>query len=499
MTTIAHNHGTIVNFINGEWTAGGATRTIANINPATGESLGEVIVSGRAEAEAAVSAAKAASAAWRRTPAPKRGDILLKAAELMIARKEELATALTLEEGKTLGESRGEVQRAINVTLFEAGEGRRLSGETVPSELPSTFCYTRREPIGVVALVTPWNFPVAIPAWKLAPALVTGNTVVLKPATITPWTAKLLVEIYAEAGLPAGVLNVVFGPGSTVGDTIVNHPAIAGISFTGSNEVGMRLYADAAKQGKKVQCEMGGKNPVIVLEDADLELAATGTVQGAFGSTGQRCTATSRAVVIESVAEKYLDMLTAKTRALMVGNGMNPNVHVGPAVDGSQLRTDLDYIEIARGEAHIHLGGERLRGEAGELANGNFVSPTIVTGVTRTMRIAQEEVFGPVLSVMVARDFDEAMEIANDVRYGLASALYTRDMGRVFQYTDRSEAGILHVNNPTVGGEAQLPFGGLKQTGLGGREMGKTAIEFFTEWKTVYVDYTGAARTSNVY
>ena len=456
-----------------------------------------MIVSGRAEAEAAVAAARAAQGAWRRTPAPKRGDILQKAAEIMLARKEELATALTLEEGKTLNESRGEVQRAVNVTLFEAGEGRRLNGETVPSELPNTFCYTRREPLGIVAIVTPWNFPVAIPAWKIAPALVAGNAVVLKPATITPWTAKLLVEIYAAAGLPAGVLNVVFGPGSSVGDTLVNHPDIAGISFTGSNDVGMKLYADAAKHGKKVQCEMGGKNPVIVLEDADLELAAAGTVQGAFGSTGQRCTATSRAVVIESVAARYLELVAAKARALVVGNGMNPAVHIGPAVDDKQLATDLEYIEIARAEAHIALGGQQLTD--GELARGNFVAPTIVTGVQRHMRIAQEEVFGPVLSVITARDFDEAIEIANDVRYGLASAIYTRDMGRVFHYADRSEAGIQHVNNPTVGGEAQLPFGGLKATGLGGREMGKTAIEFFTEWKTVYVDYTGAVRTSNVY
>lgn len=490
-------HDRIGSFIRGEWIETANARVTENINPANGEALGEVALAGSDEALAAIAAAKEALPAWRAMPAPKRGAILERAAELMTARKEELATALTLEEGKILGESRGEVQRAINVLGFIAGEGRRLNGETVPSEMPSTFCYTRREPLGVVAVVTPWNFPVAIPVWKLAPALVAGNTVVFKPASLTPWTARLVVEIFHEAGVPRGVLNCVFGAGATVGDVLVEHADVAAVSFTGSNEVGSRLYAEAARRGKKVQCEMGGKNPVIVLDDADLELAAAGTVQGAFGSTGQRCTATSRAVVLESVAERFVALLAEKTRALVVGDGMKAGVHMGPAVDRRQLDTDLEYLDIGKREAHLLLGGERLAG--GEYDHGYYVAPTIFTEVRQPMRIAQEEVFGPVLSVITVRDFDEALAVANDVRYGLASAIYTRDAARIFQYIDRSEAGILHVNNPTVGGEAHLPFGGLKATGIGGREMGKTAIEFFTEWKTVYLDYTGAARTTNIY
>jgi aldehyde dehydrogenase (NAD+) len=484
-------HELIKNFINGEWV--GASRTIKNINPATGESLGEVVASGKAEAEAAIAAAKAAFHGWKRVPAPKRGEILARAAVEMIRRKEELARALTLEEGKTLGEALGEVQKAINVLEFEAGEGRRLNGETVPSELPSTFCWTQREPLGVVALVTPWNFPVAIPVWKLAPALVCGNTVVLKPASITPWTAQIIAEIFTVAGLPKGVLNVVFGPGSSVGQTLVEHPDIRAISFTGSNEVGTRLYADAAKTLKKVQCEMGGKNPVIVCADADLDLAAGAIVQGAFGSTGQRCTATSRVVVEKTVAAELTKLIIEKARTLKVGDGTQQGVNVGPCVDEGQFSTVMSYLEIGKKEAKLALGGERVGDK------GYFVAPTVFTGVKRDMRIAQEEVFGPVLAILEVNDFDEAMDVANDVKFGLTSSLFTRDMARVFQYNERIETGMTHVNSPTVGGEAQLPFGGMKSTGVGAREMGKTAIEFYSEWKTVYVDYTGSKRTTNIY
>lgn len=484
-------HELIKNFINGEWV--GASRTIKNINPATGESLGEVVASGKAEAEAAIAAAKGAFHGWKRVPAPKRGEILARAAVEMIRRKEELARALTLEEGKTLGEALGEVQKAINVLEFEAGEGRRLNGETVPSELPSTFCWTQREPLGVVALVTPWNFPVAIPVWKLAPALVCGNTVVLKPASITPWTAQIIAEIFTVAGLPKGVLNVVFGPGSTVGQTLVEHPDIRAISFTGSNEVGTRLYADAAKTLKKVQCEMGGKNPVIVCADADLDLAAGAIVQGAFGSTGQRCTATSRVVVEKTVAAELTRLIVEKARQLKVGDGTQPGVNVGPCVDEGQFSTVMSYLEIGKKEAKLVLGGERVGDK------GFFVAPTVFTGVKRDMRIAQEEVFGPVLAILEVEGFDEAIDVANDVKFGLTSSLFTRDMTRVFQYNERIETGMTHVNSPTVGGEAQLPFGGMKATGVGAREMGRTAIEFYSEWKTVYVDYTGSKRTTNIY
>ncbi len=484
-------HELIKNFIDGEWV--GAAKTIKNINPATGESLGEVVASGKAEAEQAIAAAKRAFPAWRRTPAPRRGEILVRAAVEMARRKDELARALTLEEGKTLGESAGEIQRAINNLEFQAGEGRRFNGETVPSELPSTFCWTQREPLGVVALVTPWNFPVAIPIWKLAPALVCGNTVVLKPASITPWTAKLIAEIFATAGLPKGVLNVVFGPGSTVGQTIVEHADVKAISFTGSNEVGTKLYADAAARMKKVQCEMGGKNPVIVLEDADLELAATGTAQGAFGSTGQRCTATSRAIVVSSVAAEFTRLVVEKARALKVGDGTTAGVNVGPCVDEGQWKTVMSYLEVGKKEAKLAVGGERVGDK------GFFVAPTVFVGVKTEMRIAQEEIFGPVLSIIEVKDFEEAMAVANDSKFGLTSSIYSRDVSRVFQYLEHIETGMTHVNSATVGGVAQLPFGGMKSTGVGARETGRTAVEFYSEWKTVYVDYTGAKRTTNIY
>jgi len=484
-------HELIKNFIDGEWV--GAGKTTKNINPATGESLGDVVVSGKAEAEQAIAAAKRAFPAWRKIPAPKRGDILVRAAIEMAKRKDELARALTLEEGKTLGESAGEIQRAINNLDFQAGEGRRLNGETVPSELPSTFCWTQREPLGVVALVTPWNFPVAIPIWKLAPALVCGNTVVLKPASITPWTAKIIAEIFTAAGLPKGVLNVVFGPGGAVGQTLVEHPDVKAISFTGSNEVGTRLYGDAAARMKKVQCEMGGKNPVIVLEDADLELAATGTAQGAFGSTGQRCTATSRAVVVSSVAAEFTRLVVEKARALKVGDPTAAGVNIGPLVDEGQFRTVMSYLEVGKKEAKLAVGGERVGDK------GFFVAPTVFAGVTTDMRIAQEEIFGPVLSIIEVKDFEEAMKVANDSKFGLTSSIYSADVARVFKYLEDIETGMTHVNSATVGGEAQLPFGGMKSTGVGARETGRTAIEFYSEWKTVYVDYTGAKRTTNVY
>lgn len=490
---MANQHKTIGNFINGEWSTG-SLKTVHNIDPATGESLGEVVMSTKAEVEAAIAAAKAAYPAWRKTPAPKRGDILTKAALEMARRKDELARAMTLEEGKTLGEAAGEIQRAINNIDFQAGQGRRFGGDVVPSELPSTFCYTQREPLGVVALITPWNFPVAIPCWKLAPALVCGNTVVMKPASSTPWTAQIMAEIFAAAGLPKGVFNVVYGPGSIVGDTLVTHPDVKAISFTGSTEVGSRLYAQGAQHMKRVQCEMGGKNPIIVLEDADLELAATACVQGAFGATGQRCTATSRAVVHEKVIQKFTQLVVDKAKALKVGPGIDPSTNMGPSVDQGQFDTVLDYIKIAKQEgAKLACGGNRIGDK------GFFCEPTVFVGVKRTMRIAQEEVFGPVLAILSVADFDEAIDVANDVPFGLSSSLFTNDMTKVFQYNERIETGITHVNSATVGGEAQMPFGGMKATGVGQREAGTLAIDFYSEWKSVYVDYTGMKRTTNIY
>ena len=486
-------HQTIGNFINGEWSVG-SLKTVANINPANEQSLGEVVVCTKADVEAAVAAAKAAFPAWKRMPAPKRGEILFKAAAEMGRRRDELARAMTLEEGKTLGESLGEIQRAINNIEYQAAEGRRFGGQTIPSELPSTFLYTQREALGVVALITPWNFPVAIPIWKLAPALLCGNTVVMKPASITPWSAAIIGEIFAAAGLPKGVLNIVFGPGSVVGDALVTHKDVRAISFTGSNEVGTRLYALGAQHMKKVQCEMGGKNAVIVLDDADLELAATATVQGAFGATGQRCTATSRAVVQESVLAKFTQLVIDKAKALKVGDGIEAGVNMGPAVDNGQFQTVLDYIKIGKEEgAKIALGGNRIGDK------GFYCEPTVFVDVKRGMRIAQEEIFGPVLSIVSVKDFDEAIDAANDSPFGLTSSIFTNDVNKVFRYNEHIETGMTHVNSATVGGEAQMPFGGMKATGVGARECGPTAVDFFSEWKSIYVDYTGHKRTSSIY
>jgi acyl-CoA reductase-like NAD-dependent aldehyde dehydrogenase len=489
---------TLKNFIGGRWrdSAGGRVK---DVNPAdVGDVVAEAPASTAAEAAEACEAAARAFEGWRQTPAPVRGQILFKVQRRMEERRQELAEALTREEGKTLSESRGEIQRAINVVEFFAGEARRITGETIPSELPHNFCYTLKQPVGPVAVITPWNFPIAIPIWKMAPALVSGNTVVFKPATLTPLTASVIVEIFDECGLPPGVLNLVFGGGREVGDTIVRHPAILAVSFTGSNDVGVGLYGAAAARGIKCQCEMGGKNPIVVLADADLDLAVESTLQGAFGSTGQRCTATSRAVVVESIANEFVERLEARTASLVVGNGLNPATNVGPSVDERQLETVLRYIDTGTHEgARLVRGGERMRHEG--LDRGFFVSPAIFDHVDANMRIAQEEIFGPVLSLIRVPDNGAALSVANSVRFGLSASVYTNDVASMFRFVDRLDAGIIHVNSPTVGGEAHIPFGGMKATGVGLREMGRVAIDFYTELKVVYVDYTGGVRKSNLY
>jgi len=477
-------------FIDGAWSPAEASRTLENTNPATGESLGTVFLLGREDAVRAIDAAHKAFPGWRDTPAPQRGAMLFKAMLLLEKRKEEVAQALHLEEGKLMAEALGEVQKSLNVLEFMAGEGRRMGGQTVPSELPNTFCYTLKQPLGVVGLITPWNFPVAIPIWKMAPALVAGNTVVLKPASNTPWSAALLMEIFAEAGFPKGVINMVLGPGSSVGDEIVKNPKVRALSFTGSNSVGQDLYRQGAARGVKVQCEMGGKNPIVILEDADLDLAVEATVQGAFGSTGQRCTATSRAIVIDSVADAFVEKLVARAR------GMKCAVDMGPVVDSSQFAEVLGAIDQAKKDgAKCLLGGQR----DAKLTAGFYVEPTIFDHVGRESNLALEEVFGPVLAVLRVKDLDDALEVANSVRYGLSSSIYSKDSNRIFRFIDHIETGITHVNSPTMGGEAQLPFGGMKDTGVGAREQGTVAIDFFTELKTVYIDYTGQKRESKIY
>jgi len=447
------------------------------------------------EVDAAVEAAHKAFPGWRDTPAPVRARILYKWNALLEQHADEIAAILAWEEGKTWGEARGEVMKAANIIEFMAGEGRRIGGSTLPSELPRTFVYTVKQPLGPVAIITPWNFPIAIPCWKMAPALIAGNTIVFKPATLTPWTAQRTIELLEEAGLPPGVVNLIYGSGSAVGDQLVRHKAIRAVSFTGSNEVGTHVYTEGAKRLLKVQCELGGKNPLVVLEDADLELAAVATSQGAFGSTGQRCTATSRAIVIDSVADKFVELLAALAQKVVVGDPLAEGVTMGPSVDPGQFKTVLGYLDVARGEgAKLVTGGKRT-GED----HGLFVEPTIYDGVRHTMRIAKEEIFGPVLSVIRVKDFDEAVHVANDVDFGLSSSLYTNDVNRMYRFVDLIETGIVHVNSPTVGGEAQAPFGGMKGTGVGTREQGAVAIDFYTELKTVYADYTGTKRTTNIY
>jgi len=487
------------NYINGQWLESVSNKTADNINPAnTDDILGTVKLSTREEARAAVESAANAFHGWKTTPAPTRGKIVARFARLLEENKESVAGLLTREEGKTVAESRGEIQRSINVAEFCAGESRRMNGETIQSELPSNFAYTIRQPLGVVACVTPWNFPVAIPVWKIAPALVAGNTVVYKPATITPATAVRIVELFEEAGIPKGVLNLIIGSGSEAGDEIVNHAAVKAISFTGSNGVGIKLYEQVARRGAKVQCEMGGKNPVVVLEDADLDLAVESTAQGAFGSTGQRCTATSRAVVINEIADEFVRRIVERAKSLRIGDGMNANTDVGPSVDEGQFNTVLDYINIGKEDgASLLCGGERANGEG--LDKGYFVQPTVFDNVTPDMRIAREEIFGPVLSVQRARNFDEAMQIANDCEYGLSSSIFSNDASRIFRFIDEIETGMTHVNSPTTGGEAHIPFGGIKATGIGDREQGSTALDFYTELKVVYVDYTGRKREGNLY
>src|SRR5580658_4591144 len=486
------------NYIGGRWVESKSTKIVERRNPADNDEVVATIpLSTREEMKEAIAAAKGAFPGWRETPAPARGKILFKAARIMEEKKEELARLLTREEGKALKDSLGEVQRAINITEFMGGEARRLNGETLTSELPKNFTYTLRVPLGVCGAITPWNFPVAIPVWKIAPALVCGNTVVFKPATLTPLTAMKIAEILEQAGLPAGVLNLVMGAGRDTGDELVQNPLVHGLSFTGSNEVGCALYASGAQRLKKIQCEMGGKNPVVVLADADLQLAMESTLAGAFASTGQRCTATSRVVIEEKVADQFVSSLVERAKKYVVGDGLESGVDMGPSVDENQMNTVLKYIEIGKKEGKLLCGGERLTGP--KYDQGWFVSPTVFDHVRSDSSIAQEEIFGPVLSVIRVKNFEEALEAANSVRYGLSSSIYSTDSNKIFEFVDKIETGMTHVNSPTVGGEAHVPFGGAKDSSVGPREVGHAAIDFYTDLKIVYIDYTGRKRESSLY
>jgi alpha-ketoglutaric semialdehyde dehydrogenase len=478
-----------LNYINGQWINAKSGRTFADINPAnTDEVVGVFQDSGPEDVNAAFDAATHAQPGWAALPAPRRGEYLFKAAEILESRLAKLGEEMTREEGKTLPEAKGEVKRAINIFRYFGGEGARAFSYQIPSERENVFCYTLRKSLGVVGLIAPWNFPSAIPAWKMAPALVAGNTVVIKPASLAPLSAYRLVEALDEAGIPAGVLGYVTGGGGSVGNAILEHPALRALSFTGSCEVGNHLHRKMAGRKVRIQLEMGGKNPTVVLGDADLDYAADILVNGAFFSTGQKCTACSRAVIEKAVYQPLVEKLLTKTRKLKVGNGLEPGIDIGPAVDSNQLETDLKYIDIARNEgAQLLCGGRRLRG--GIYDNGYFIEPTIFAGVTPEMRIAQEEVFGPVLALMVANDFDDAMRLANCVKFGLSASIVSRDLTRVHQFINRIEAGLITVNLPTAGVEYQLPFGGTKESSFGMREQGPLALDFYTETRTVYLKY----------
>ncbi|MBL8093448.1 MAG: aldehyde dehydrogenase family protein [Anaerolineales bacterium] len=485
-------------YINGRWVQPESQRLVRNINPARPDDvIAEFPAATAADVSTAITAAQAAFPAWRNTPGPERGRVIWRAANIARDRLDEIARLMTREEGKTFKESRGEVLKGISLLEYYAGEGFRMGGKTLPSEVRDTFTYTLRRPLGVVGLIAPWNFPWAIPVWKSAPALVAGNTVVFKPAELTPGTAALLTEIYEQAGLPAGVFNLLVGPGSVVGEAIVQAPEVKAVSFTGSNAVGGALAAKAALRGVKVTCEMGGKNAVIVLEDADLDKAATAIHGGAFGSTGQRCTATSRVIAHPRVKAALLERLKAKAEAIRIGDGLRDDVDMGPAVDKAQWRTDLDYIAVARAEgARLVTGGGVPVAFGGETADGSagfFVAPTIFDGVTPGMRIFKEEVFGPVLAVAEAETLEQALRAANAVEYGLTASIFTQDINQILRFIEDSETGMVHVNEPTVGGEAQLPFGGIKATGIGAREMAEEGLNFFTELKTVFINYSGNA------
>ncbi len=486
------------NFIDGEWVEASTGQTFENRNPAdTRDVVGIFQRSGKADVDAAIAAAKQAFVRWRLIPAPRRAEIIYRAAEMLFERKEDFARDMTREMGKILKETRGDVQEAVDTAYYMAGEGRRMFGPTTPSELPNKFAMAVRQPIGVCGMITPWNFPMAIPSWKLLPALVCGNTCVIKPAQDTPLSTFNLVRVLYDAGLPRGVVNIVTGFGSEVGTPITEHADVRAISLTGSSAVGRIVGTTAAKSFKHCSLELGGKNPMIVLDDANLDLAIEGGLWGGFGTTGQRCTATSRIIVQKGIYAEFIEQYVERAKALKVGNGLDETVEMGPAINENQLKTDLSYVDIGKAEgARLKCGGNRL--DKGEYQNGYFMEPTVFVDVDRKMRIAQEEIFGPVVSIIPCDDLEDAIEIANGIEYGLSSALYTKDVNKAFVAMRDLDAGITYINAPTIGAEVHLPFGGVKQTGNGHREGGLGAIDFYSEWKSIYVDYSDRLQKAQI-
>jgi len=485
------------NLIGDDWVAAKSGATFKSVNPANhDEVIGEFAASGPADVDAAVAAAKAAFPAWSLMPAPKRGEILFKVARLLAEHKEELSRLMTREMGKVLPEARGDVQEAIDVAYYMAGEGRRLFGQTVPSEMPDKFAMAIRRPIGVVGIITPWNFPVAIPGWKLFPALICGNTAVIKPASDTPACLVRFVELLREGGIPAGVVNVVTGSGGEVGNAIVAHPDVRVISFTGHTDTGVQISRTAAETLKRVSLELGGKNPIVIWEDADLDLALDSVVWSAFGTSGQRCTAASRIVVHRSVHDRFVDALRTRVASLVLGSGLDDATDVGPVINDQAVERIAAYAVVGRDEAELVIGGEPARD--GKLAKGSFFEPTIFAEVRPDARIAQEEIFGPVTSVIPVDDWDEAVRVVNDVKYGLSTSLFTQNINLAFRSIRDFESGLGYVNHGTIGAEAHLPFGGVKATGNGHREVGQAALDFFSEWKSVYIDYSGKLQRAQI-
>ncbi|WP_264737510.1 aldehyde dehydrogenase family protein [Cytobacillus firmus] len=487
----------VLNFINGEWCESSTGKVAPVLNPATGKVLAEVTQSVKEDVDRAVAAAKTAQKSWRLVPAPERAEILYQVAFLLKERKEDLAQILTSEMGKVIDEGRGEVQEAIDMAYYMAGEGRRMFGDTVPSELRNKFAMSVRVPVGVAGLITPWNFPIAIASWKSLPALVTGNAIVWKPATETPILAAEFVKIYEEAGLPKGLINLVHGSGSVVGNAMVEHPDIDLISFTGSNEVGRDINGKAGALLKRTSLEMGGKNAITVLEDADLDLAVEGILWGAFGTSGQRCTATSRVLVHKDVKEELEGKLLDRIGELKLGNGLDETVKVGPVINRSSLERIDEYVKIGQEEGAKLLAGGKIAEDDG-LKEGNYYLPTIFTDVKPNMRIAMEEIFGPVVSIIPVLSMEEAIEINNMVEFGLSSAIYTQNVNQAFEAMRDLDTGIVYVNAGTTGAEIHLPFGGTKGTGNGHRDSGVASLDVYTEWKSIYVDYSGKLQRAQI-
>ena len=485
------------NYIDGRWLESASGQAFEDTDPANGELIATATKSTAADIDRAVEAAHRAADAWRLYPAPKRGEILYRAGEIMLARKDDLAREMTREMGKVVAESRGDVQEGIDMTYYIAGEGRRQFGDVVPAELPNKWAMSMRHPHGVVAAITPWNFPFAIPTWKIMPALILGNTIVFKPASYTPLLAVRLVEILEEAGLPKGVLNLVLGPGGEIGDHLVTHPLVDLVSFTGSSEAGAHISEIAGRQLKRVSAELGGKNAIVVLDDADVDLSIEGILWSAFGTSGQRCTAASRVIAHKGVANDVIDKLVGRAKKMKMGHGLDAGTDLGPVVSKAAQEKVASYMPIAEKEGATIATGGRIPTE-GALAKGFFHEPTVLIDVKPNMRVAQEEIFGPVTAVIEVNGIDEAIKVLNSTKYGLSCSVYTKNVNNAFRFMRDAETGLVYVNAGTIGAEIQLPFGGMKTTGNGHREAGRAALDVYSEWKSIYVDYSGKLQRAQI-